>query len=124
MPDVYGSQINVRMSSALKEAGDAGLSSIGLTASEAVRSLWELAASGAQSLSTIRNLLGQEREAGAPRADDLQDDPLVEGRALYMKAFEQMGIPYSGEAAICDPADDKDLLKDALVERLAEKGLS
>ncbi len=119
--ETLGAQLNVRMGAALKERGDAGLASIGLTASEAVRALWELASSGAQNLAALQRLLA-DAPAASPRAEALDaGDPLSEGKSLYAAALSQLGL----EAAPVDAGvSDKELLQDALLERLDEKGLA
>ena len=119
--ETLGAQLNVRMGAALKERGDAGLASIGLTASEAVRALWELASSGAQNLAALQRLLA-DAPAASPRAKALDaGDPLSEGKSLYAAALSQLGL----EAAPVDAGvSDKELLQDALLERLDEKGLA
>ena len=119
--ETWGAQLNVRMGAALKERGDAGLASIGLTASEAVRALWELASSGAQNLAALQRLLA-DAPAASPRAEALDaGDPLSEGKSLYAAALSQLGL----EAAPVDAGvSDKELLQDALLERLDEKGLA
>lgn len=119
--ETLGAQLNVRMGAALKERGDAGLASIGLTASEAVRALWELASSGAQNLAALQRLLA-DAPAASPRAEVLDaGDPLSEGKNLYAAALSQLGL----EAAPLDAGvSDKELLQDALLERLEEKGLA
>ena len=121
MADSLGAQLNVRMGTELKERGDAGLASIGLTASEAVRALWELASSGAQNLAALQRLLA-DAPAASPRAEALDaGDPLSEGKSLYAAALSQLGL----EAAPVDAGvSDKELLQDALLERLDEKGLA
>lgn len=119
--ETLGAQLNVRMGAALKERGDAGLASIGLTASEAVRALWELASSGAQNLAALQRLLA-DAPAASPRAEVLDaGDPLSEGKSLYAAALSQLGL----EAAPVDAGvSDKELLQDALLERLDVKGLA
>ena len=119
--ETLGAQLNVRMGAALKERGDAGLASIGLTASEAVGALWELASSGAQNLAALQRLLA-DAPAASPRAEALDaGDPLSEGKSLYAAALSQLGL----EAAPVDAGvSDKELLQDALLERLDEKGLA
>ena len=119
--ETLGAQLNVRMGAALKERGDAGLASIGLTASEAVRALWKLASSGAQNLAALQRLLA-DAPAASPRAEALDaGDPLSEGKSLYAAALSQLGL----EAAPVDAGvSDKELLQDALLERLDVKGLA
>lgn len=119
--ETLGAQLNVRMGAALKERGDAGLASIGLTASEAVRALWELASSGAQNLAALQRLLA-DAPAASPRAEVLDaGDPLSEGKSLYAAALSQLGL----EAAPVDAGvSDNELLQDTLLERLDEKGLA
>ena len=121
MADTLGAQLNVRMGTALKERGDAGLASIGLTASEAVRALWELASSGPQNLAALQRLLA-DAPASSPRRGELDArDPISEGKGLYAAALSQLGLEATPVAV---GGSDRNLLQDALLERLDEKALA
>ena len=50
-------QINVRLDANLKRTGDAALSSAGMTPSQAVRALWQLAASLADRPGALQDIL-------------------------------------------------------------------
>ncbi len=56
-------QINVRLNPLLKQRGDEGLASAGLSASQAVRALWDMAARNAENPSVIQRSLFPERAA-------------------------------------------------------------
>ena len=57
-------QMNVRIDAALKAAGDDALSSIGLTPTQAVRTLWELAAQRGEQLEKVHQFLRSTEEDG------------------------------------------------------------
>ena len=120
MGEPLGTQLNVRMGASLKERGDAGLASIGLTASEAVRALWELASSGAQNLAALQKLLADVPTSSLHREALDAEDPLSEGMGLYAAALSQLGLEV---VSVDVGVSDEELLHDALLERLEEKGL-
>ena len=62
-------QINVRLDADLKRSGDAALSRAGMTPSQAVRALWQLAASLADRPGALEDiLLAQSCPGGTARA--------------------------------------------------------
>lgn len=74
-------QINVRLDADLKRSGDAALSKAGMTPSQAVRALWQLAASLADRPGALEDILlpsraraeQREREKAAKRKLELMD---------------------------------------------------
>lgn len=60
-------QINTRMSAALKERGEEGFAAANMTSSEAIRLLYEFAAAHAQEPEALRSALSLDDEAHAER---------------------------------------------------------
>ena len=113
-------QLNVRMDKALKEAGDAALSSIGLSPSDAVRALWHKAALRGESLETLGAWLkGESSEASEGKGLEWED-PFEEGRNLVLSKLEQMGVT---DFTTPVSASDDELYEMAMTERMAERGL-
>ena len=111
-------QLNARMSRDLKKAGDDALALIGLSPSAAVRALWAKAAKRGEDLEQVAQLLTPV-EAAAPVSGD--DDPFAEIHAQMDTLYRQLGIDPS-KPSIRD-YDDKELLAEALYERMVERGL-
>lgn len=66
------SQLNVRMDSELRSAGDAVLGRVGVTPAEIVRALWAKLAKGAQECEQILSVLSDEDDATTSlRGDEL-----------------------------------------------------
>ncbi|MBQ9057707.1 MAG: hypothetical protein IJ125_00820 [Atopobiaceae bacterium] len=121
MADTYSTQLNVRMDVQTKEQGDAGLASIGLTASEAVRSLWKLAASGTQGLMAIKKLLSQGHARSQGEDASLDDSPITEAKNLYVNALACCGLETSEILASPLSRSDKELLEQALLEKYVDE---
>ena len=64
------SQLNVRMDSQLRSAGDAVLERIGVTPAEIVRALWAKIAGGAQECEQVLELLAQKTDPATPSRGD------------------------------------------------------
>ena len=83
-------QINVRLDADLKRSGDAALSKAGMTPSQAVRALWQLAASLADRPGALEDILlpsraraeQREREKAVKRKLELMD----QGSKLFAAA--------------------------------------
>lgn len=109
-------QINVRLDAELKRNGDAALSASGMTPSQAVRSLWELASSMADRPGALCDILqpGQakeeqrERRRAAKRKLALID----QGSTLFAAACSGAGIDTAGAMSL----DDEDLKRAAYAE--------
>ena len=93
-------QINVRLDADLKRSGDAALSRAGMTPSQAVRALWQLAASLADRPGALQDILSpgraraeqREREKAAKHKLELID----QGSQLFAAACRESGIDWSG----------------------------
>lgn len=114
-------QINVRLDANLKRTGDAALSSAGMTPSQAVRALWQLAASLADRPGTLQDILSpdraraeqREREKAARRKLELID----QGSQLFAIACRESGI----DAVKAYPTGDEELKRNAYADRYGEE---
>ncbi len=110
-------QINVRLDAELKRSGDAALSASGMTPSQAVRSLWELASTMADRPGALLDILQPERanaeQRERKRAAKRKLDLIDQGSALFATACNGAGI----DAAAAMPTSDEDLKRTAYAER-------
>lgn len=114
-------QINVRLDANLKRTGDAALSSAGMTPSQAVRALWQLAASLADRPGALQDILSpdraraeqREREKAARRKLELID----QGSQLFAIACRESGI----DAVKACPTGDEELKRNAYADRYGEE---
>lgn len=114
-------QINVRLDANLKRTGDAALSSAGMTPSQAVRALWQLAASLADRPGALQDILSpdraraeqREREKAAKRKLELID----QGSQLFVTACRESGI----DMTRAQPTDDEELKRNAYADRYGEE---
>lgn len=111
-------QLNVRLDPELKKAGDRVLATHGLTPSQAIRSLYQsLTRNETQTLKLLHDDEGSsERKAERERKLKLHRDFHNE----LKKQYEALGIPY-GVPHPSDWPSDKELLEEAIMERLREK---
>ena len=114
-------QLNARLNCDLKTAGDAALSQIGFSPTQAVRALWEKAARRGEDLEQVEQLLSSASRETAHDAQANPDDIVREGWALIDEARAALGIGASEAREL--PSDDE-LLADALYDRMAERGLA
>ena len=114
------SQMNVRIDRALKERGDAALLAAGFSPTEAIRALWHLACGSAHDLGELAKLLARGRALERGEAVQADVEPLEAGWSLYANACTELGFAPTASAA----PSDKELLEQALLDRLAEKGLA
>lgn len=88
--DRRSSQMNVRLDSQLKEAGDAVLASLGMTPSQAVRELW-------QYLTENGHMPIAKRNNDEVLPDDIRSKAssshVSEGAALVSNYYERYSIP-------------------------------
>lgn len=113
-------QINVRLDANLKRTGDAALSSAGMTPSQAVRALWQLAASLADRPGALQDILSpdraraeqHEREKAARRKLGLID----QGSQLFAIACRESGI----DVPKAQPTGDEELKRNAYADRYGE----
>lgn len=95
-------QINVRLDADLKRSGDAALSKAGMTPSQAVRALWQLAASLADRPGALEDILlpsraraeQREREKAAKRKLELID----QGAGLFAHMTQSAVKSHNGSA--------------------------
>lgn len=114
-------QINVRLDADLKRNGDAALSRAGMTPSQAVRALWQLAASLADRPGALEDILlpnharaeQREREKIARRKLELID----QGSQLFATACRESGI----DVAKAQPTGDEELKRNAYADRYGEE---
>lgn len=115
------SQINVRIDADLKRRGDASLAQSGLTPTGAVRALWELAASCADTPEAIEDALFPRRkrrerdEAAARRAR--RAEAIAAGSHAVEDAYRAAGLAWPPQSAALPDADLKEL---AYEERFGE----
>ena len=114
-------QINVRLDADLKRSGDAALSSAGMTPSQAVRALWQLAASLADRPGALQDILSpgraraeqREREKAAKHKLELID----QGSQLFAAVCRESGI----DLAKVRPSGDEELKRNAYADRYGEE---
>ena len=112
-------QLNARMPKSLKKSGDEALALIGLSPTQAVRALWEKASRRGEDLDEVAKLLcGSGLD---DRMDGSVDDAVAESWTIAENVLASYGLACERPD---DMPDDKELLEDALRERLAERGLA
>ena len=114
-------QLNARMNRELKKAGDEALARIGLSPTEAVRALWTKAAKRGADLEEVAELLAPAEAAEEKRKLDA-DSPFAETWEMMDELYRQVGAD-PRQTRRQDEIDDKELLEEALYERMAERGL-
>lgn len=121
MAQALTSQMNIRIGSQLKQRGDVALAQLGYTASETVRAVWALAASGGRGMDLLANVLGQgaklEQAKSLSTADALAEPMPWE---LFDTYAAQLGSGIAMQPIVCS---DSDLLEEETFERMQEKGL-
>lgn len=89
-------QVNARIERDLKERGDAALAAAGITPTQAVRSLWELAANNAKNPRKITDALFPQQAKDAARemtsARVRKKELAQKGPQLFEHACGQLGI--------------------------------
>lgn len=116
-------QINARIGRTLKERGDAALERAGYSPSQAIRKLWDFAASNAHNPQAIQNLFGAENEttqAEAEKERARRREVVMESANIVADAYERLGITPSDWTTNASYEEMRDY---ALLERLRERGL-
>lgn len=115
------SQINVRISAPLKEAGDAMLLKAGLSPTQAVRALWNLAAENADSPDVVARALfpdvAKAQMDGADAERRRRAKLIKDAPHIVERAFEHLGASSSFGV---DSLSDDDLKEAAYAERFGE----
>lgn len=121
MTQALTSQMNIRIGSSLKQRGDVALAQMGYTASEVVRAIWALAASGADGMEVLKGVLaqgvmaerGEQTQAASASAELMPWE-------LYGHYVERLGVKCEIVPTVCS---DAELLEDEAFGRMREKGL-
>ncbi len=89
-------QVNVRINSQLKSQGDEGLAAAGLTPTQAVRAVWELAAQNKNSPNQLKAaLFPAQDEADSNEAAEQKQyraKLIEEGSLICKQAYQRMGL--------------------------------
>ena len=112
-------QINVRLDANLKRTGDAALSSAGMTPSQAVRALWQLAASLADRPGVLQDILSPDRARAEQREREkaAKRKLIDQGSELFITACRESGI----DLAKAQPSGDEELKRNAYADRCGEE---
>lgn len=109
--------INVRLSSALKEAGDKALAEEGISVSEIVRALWSKLAERGKAMKELKRLLLGDGEQAQAEASDL----VTHGWSLADEFCLLVG--YDPSLAPAQEQTWDELYAQAMDEHHAQKGL-
>lgn len=124
-------QINVRLPRDLKESGDMGLRELGLSPSDAVRTLWTRLSQSGAGLSSVRDFLCGDFSEVDEDSPIFTQSPVAEGWRLVSSSIAMLGIETTGKATAEEslgketvlPESDGDLIAEALEERMQARGL-
>ena len=87
------SQINVRVDTRLKQAGDEGMSDMGITSSEAVRALWGKFAQGREGAEdAVEFLFGDPAGFGGQAASEARLEAFERGQFMVSAAMAKLGL--------------------------------
>ena len=116
-------QINARIDSALKDAGDRSLATIGYTPTNAIRTLWKYASDNAHDLRKLHALF-DELEGKRSREDpldaaQLRMERVKEGPLIFERALHELGV----EKVAASGFTEEELLEQAYREKWEERGL-
>ena len=123
MPTKAISQMNIRINSQVKDAGDRVLVEGGVSPTQIVRALWEKISHGVQDLRQVEQVLGTS--AQVDQAQESKTDRMYamrRGRALFAEGLAEWGISADDVAPFQD-ASDVDRYTEALVERMKERNV-
>lgn len=109
-------QMNVRIDADLKKAGDEALASIGLTPSETVRMVWQAAAERKDGLQKLKEMAPSRRAAEVVNARE-------NGFEAMRNTVDRFMADRGYDLATPVNMSDEELLEQALVERMKERGL-
>ena len=117
------SQLNVRIDEKERASGDEALASIGYSPSQVVQSVWRFAAQNRHNKTALRRLssLLEESHENDESEKERRLRAHETGHHIYSDALEAMGI--TGTPKPPDLSDDE-LLYQAYLDRMQEKGLS
>lgn len=111
-------QVNVRMDKPLRDADDAGLAAMGVSPTQAVRTVWRLAASGPAGISALEKLFASSAASPAHAGASSGENPLNQGWGLFSAACTRLGLDASTSMVNVVPrSSDEELLEKELLER-------
>jgi RHH-type rel operon transcriptional repressor/antitoxin RelB len=108
--------MNVRIDEKLKQAGDEALASIGMSPSQAVRLLWQRAAEHGEGLERVKALA---QVAGSDSSEGERVNGIAEERAVLERGIAALELDKARPLTV----NDEELLEEAALERLHERGL-
>ena len=115
------SQMNIRLDSDTKRAGDAVLAGAGVTPTELIRQLWQKVAQGADDLRQVEEVLAGTSPAVITKQPASPDKLIAmqRGRELFAKGLRELGVSTATTLQFADAEDDRDTYVAALVDRMA-----
>ena len=123
MPPQAVSQMNVRMDTQLKNAGDKVLAEGDTTPTQLVRALWEKISRGTSDLRQVEEVLGiSAPPAPSPCANASKLETIQRGRGLFVQGLATWGIPESAVVAHEENADTGRYTEE-LVDRMRGRDL-
>ena len=117
------SQMNIRLDSDTKRAGDAVLAGAGVTPTELIRQLWQKVAQGADDLRQVEEVLAGTSPAVIAKQPASPDKLIAmqRGRELFAQGLRELGVSTATTLQFADAEDDRDTYVAALVDRMAER---
>lgn len=117
------SQMNIRMDTQLKDAGDKVLAERSTTPTQLVRALWEKISRGAPDLQQVEEVLGiSVPPAPSPDADLNKLEAMRRGRDLFVQGLATWGIAESA-AVVREERTDMDRYTEELIDRMQGRDL-
>lgn len=116
------SQLNVRLDSGVKKAGDVVLAEEGANPTTLIRALWQKIARGAADLHQVEEVLGLRAKETTEDAALKKLAAMRRGRALFAEGLTTLGIDPAYVSAPPEQSD-VDLYAEALIDRMQERGL-
>lgn len=117
------SQMNIRMDTQLKDAGDKVLAERSTTPTQLVRALWEKISRGAPDLQQVEEVLGiSAPPAPSPCANASKLEAIQRGRGLFVQGLATWGIPESA-VVVREEGTDTERYADELVDRMQGRDL-
>ncbi|MGN0054979.1 MAG: hypothetical protein ACI360_00860 [Atopobiaceae bacterium] len=111
-------QVNVRMSKDLKRRGDQGLATLGVSSTDAVRRVWELAAAGPAGLNVLSKVF-------TPQRDERESSARQGLRELHRKYERYMALLGADPSKITvQMPSDEELLTEELMHKYGDGDLS
>lgn len=117
-PQARQTQMNTRIDTALKEAGDAVLARLGYSPSAAVRGFWQFVVDHQDDAASVRKVIAPDAVTALSDEAARKASAITSLRSLYAQTARELGIPGNDGADI--PSWD-DLREDWYHERLGRE---